>query len=174
MSVISDEQTLIGATTEYGTPIKVYDDGFGLLWVYRESLGITGIVRAMSYEAAWDCVLDEILTPITEEDIIEAYGFYTLPSDLFNRTDSKYWTALRDTDERNGVKLAKFKTEKEAIEYCKFIMAEEESELIEGYKYQPNATDSGIVSIDLNGNYLDKLTPELVEELGIQLSIEDL
>ncbi len=34
--------------------IKTYDDGMGKLYVLRDSLGITGVVRAQSWETAYE------------------------------------------------------------------------------------------------------------------------
>ena len=85
--MINDEQTLIGARqmhpwNEYGTPITIYDDGFGPLWLYREAGGLQGIVRAQSWEAAYEICQDEIMTRVPQEEVIEAYGFYVLPSKM--------------------------------------------------------------------------------------------
>ena len=57
--MISDTQTLDGAKTRFDNPIPVYDDGMGTLWISRDSMGIVGIVRALSWEDAYDIVLDE-------------------------------------------------------------------------------------------------------------------
>jgi len=43
---------------------------------------------------------------------------------------------------------------------------QDDTNLIEGYIYQSNATGSGIVEYDLNGEYLEPLTPELLSRLG--------
>lgn len=62
------------AWSQYGYPIKTYSDGVGdPLWVYRDSMGVVGIVQSRSWETAYECVLDEILVPISEEDVSEAY-----------------------------------------------------------------------------------------------------
>lgn len=52
------------------------------------------------------------------------------------------------------------------------VKAGKEPILIEGYEYQPNATGTGIVSIDLNGEYLEPLTKKLVKELGLMFRWE--
>lgn len=59
------ELTLTGA--RYGTvspgahALRCWDDGMGPLWIYRESLGPVGIVRAQTWEEAYDAVIDEIM-----------------------------------------------------------------------------------------------------------------
>lgn len=62
----ADIQILDGAHA-----VRVYDDGHGPLWVYRESLGICGVIRASSWEDAWSIVEDEFLAEAdgTWEDI---------------------------------------------------------------------------------------------------------
>jgi hypothetical protein len=60
MELINDEQSLTGATVR-GHKLRVWDDGFGPLWVYRESLGAVGVVRAKTWEDAYSCVVDEIM-----------------------------------------------------------------------------------------------------------------
>ncbi len=45
-TAITDSQRLVSATSRFGHPIPVYDDGWGPLWIHRDSMGISGIVRA--------------------------------------------------------------------------------------------------------------------------------
>ena len=56
----------------------------------------------------------------------------------------------------------------------KELQAAEEPDLEEGYSYQPNATGSGIVQHDLNGEALDELTPALLETLGWTVEIKSI
>lgn len=39
--------------TSSGTEIPCYDDGFGKLYIHRDSISISGIVRAQSWEDAY-------------------------------------------------------------------------------------------------------------------------
>jgi hypothetical protein len=59
--VITDDQSLKSVTNSYGRSLPVWDDGFGPLWIYRDSTGVVGIVRAESWEKAYECVVDEIM-----------------------------------------------------------------------------------------------------------------
>lgn len=120
--------SLVGAKNRWGSDYPVWDDGFGPLWVYRESLGVRGVVRAQTWEDALDCVYDEILKPIPEDEIPDAY------------------------DPSGGGNM-------------------DEGTLAEGYHYQSNATGTGIVATDLNGEALDLLTPELMEQLEIRVEV---
>ena len=60
MELINNERSLTGATV-HDNPLRVWDDGFGPLWVYLETLGAVGVVRAKTWEDAYDCVVDEIM-----------------------------------------------------------------------------------------------------------------
>lgn len=66
---ITDEQSLVGAKYGLGQhDLDIWDDGFGPLWIYRESLGPCGIVRAKTWEDAYNCVIDEIMDDADPED----------------------------------------------------------------------------------------------------------
>lgn len=74
--VIMDTESLSGAYISSSDrrliPIDIWDDGEGyLLWIYRETLGVQGIVRAKTFENAYNCVLDEIMSDYvpSEEEI---------------------------------------------------------------------------------------------------------
>ena len=169
--MINDEQTLIGARqmhpwNEYGTPITIYDDGFGPLWLYREAGGLQGIVRAQSWESAYEICQDEIMTRVPQNEVIEAYGFYTLDK---SEPGNPRYQAMRNA----GELLATFNTDYEAEKCCLDTIQREECELGEGYEYQPNGTGTGIVSFDLNGQDLVQLTPELAERLEIRIQISE-
>lgn len=76
--LITDSQSLNGATYHRGNfSIATYDDGFGPLWISRNSIGINGIVRAKTWENAYGICEDEFFPEATEtiEDIVKEYGF---------------------------------------------------------------------------------------------------
>lgn len=52
---------------------RLWDDGFGPVWVYRETLGALGVVRATSWEDAWGCVVDEIMDDADADDVRDLY-----------------------------------------------------------------------------------------------------
>jgi hypothetical protein len=68
-----DHQSISGVTFgRYGrSPMRYWDNGFGPLWVYSESLGPLGVVRAQTWEDALECVTDEIMDDADPEDIAE-------------------------------------------------------------------------------------------------------
>lgn len=167
-TLITDDQELVGAKSEFDNPIRVYDDGWGKLWVYRTSLGVTGIVRAQTWHDAYECVLDEILTPISVDDVSDAYGAWDKLRDfLINKGHedtpqlrhfcSRYDTLYFDIATHNANETA----------------AWDDWPLIEGYEYQSNGKGTGIVSIDLNWESLELLTLEFIDRAGISLEIKD-
>ena len=58
-SLITDDQTLVSAKTRFGHDIPVYDDSWGKLYISRDSMGINGIVRAQTWEDAYEICEDE-------------------------------------------------------------------------------------------------------------------
>lgn len=66
--MIHDGQSLVGAKSRFGSPIRTYDNGFGPLWVLQDSMGIAGIVRAQTWEEAYECCEDEIFPSVDLSD----------------------------------------------------------------------------------------------------------
>ena len=159
--LISDDETLTGCKNEYGRQLKIWDDGFGQLYVFSNSLGVGGVVRAMSESDAWECVSDEIKTPIAVDDLPTAYGSFDKMCEAgFSASFAARWhdvyfhvNMLAKANPTDG----------------------EYPELIEGYELQSNATATGIVNVDLNGERLEVLTPELAAELNltVQTTVDD-
>lgn len=65
--LITDEQSLVGAKSRFGHSIPIYDDGFGPLFVHRDSMGISGIVRARTWEDAYEICEDEFFPAADKE-----------------------------------------------------------------------------------------------------------
>ena len=139
--LINDEQSLISAKSRFGSAIPVYDDGFGKLYISRDSTGINGIVRAQIWEDAYSICEDEFF-PAGDEDANE---------------EMQRIGAMGDGEEKNHA-LACWN---------------------ESYGYRGNTRkmdDGSISSIyakDLNGDYLETLTPALLADLGITLEITE-
>jgi hypothetical protein len=127
MKLITDEQTFNGATMHGTIHVKTYDDGYGPLWILRDSMGVCGIVRAQTWEDAYSICEDEIFPdPDPEEEA-------TWTDETF---DDPCWQ--------------------------------------ESYGYRPNYNGTSChYQKDPNGDYLERLTPELVEALSITLDIRD-
>jgi len=133
--LITDEQQLLGAKYRSGDEIPVYDDGFGPLWIHRDSIGISGIVRAQTWEDAYSICEDEFFPEADEtlEELVKEYSEDWSENELFQEV-----YGFRN----NG----------------------------------PNAQDKHnhcIYAKDLNGDSLDRLTPELLANLGITLDIRE-
>ena len=133
MALIQDGQSLVSAKRgNYDIP--VYDDGFGPVFIHRDSLGICGVVRAQTWEDAYGICEDEFFPEASEtiEELVKEYG--------------ENWS--------------------------------EDECFCEAFGFRPNGANSsdklnhGIYAKDLNGDYLDRLTPELLAELEIVLTIE--
>ena len=83
--LITDDQSLVSAQFSHGTPIQTYDDGFGPLFILRDSMGIVGIIRAQSWEDAYSIAVDEMFPDCTEtpEEITKEYGEFCDENPLF-------------------------------------------------------------------------------------------
>jgi hypothetical protein len=147
-------------------PIRYYDDGIGKLWIFRNTCGIVGIVRAQDEGSAYVIVRDEFDKPIPADELHEAYGAF-----------DKLLESLQERGYENTLELRR-KVSRLTPLYFRLISQNEELiqsgglELIEGYEYQSNATGTGIVAIDLNGESLEALTLELLERYEIEVSVE--
>lgn len=75
--LIKDGQRFNGASYGSGYAIQTYDDGFGPLWISRNSIGINGIVRAQTWEDAYSICEDEFFPEADEtiEQLQKEYGF---------------------------------------------------------------------------------------------------
>ena len=56
---------------EFDKPLSAYDDGTGPLWLIYDSLGVTGVIRADTYEDAYGIAEDEFF-PEADEATWEA------------------------------------------------------------------------------------------------------
>ena len=152
--------TLIGARDEFDNHLKIYDDSIGPLFLYRDSLGIVGIVRASDWHTAFEIVYDNFLPPIKEDEIPEAYGFWLC--------EKEGQFIIEDESEYETYRFASDSARQDYL--LKVLM--KDRDLAEGYAYQSNATGTGIVSYDLNGESLDRLTQEMVNQFELTLEIE--
>lgn len=67
---MKDNQHLKSAKGRSGHPIPTYDDGYGPLFILRDSMGIQGIVRARTWADAWSIAEDEFF-PAGDENAHE-------------------------------------------------------------------------------------------------------
>lgn len=158
--MINDNQSLVSAKYSSGYDIKIYDDGFGSLWISRNSIGINGIVRAQTWHDAYEICEDEFF-PEADETIDEIKREYGFKREHIRVADANgnfvEWKTV-ETPNPDGWG---------------------DNELFqEAFGFRPNGPNQsdklnhGIYSKDLNGDYLDRLTPNMCEELGITLEIK--
>jgi hypothetical protein len=174
-TLITDGQRLVGAKSRFGSSIPVYDDGFGELFIHRDSTGISGIVRAQTWEVAYEICEDEFFPEADEtvEQLQAEYGY---------RRDHKrvVMTPLGERFESEDfpISLNQF-MRWETIETPDPTAWMENDLFCEAYGFRPNGPNAkdklrhGIYAKDLNGDSLDTLTAEFIAELEITLQIED-
>lgn len=141
-TLINDEQSLVSATSRFGHAIPVYDDGFGPLFIHRDSMGISGIVRAQTWEDAYGICEDEFF-PAADKEASEEMARIDAMEDDSSEQDH----ARACWDEAYGYRN-------------------------NGARRMPDGSLSMIYAKDLNGDALDLLTPELLERLEITLVIQ--
>ena len=177
---IQDNQSITKVTDKNGNDIPFYDDGYGPLYVYHDQCGhfsfVAGIVRARSFETAYEIVEDEFLPEADEslEEIIKEYGF-----------------------RRDHVKIMRSPVGVEFIAdgspldtACVFVRWETvetpdpeawpENELFqEAFTFRPNGPKTGdvhkhgIASKNLDGVHLREVGDEDAEEFTIEIATED-
>ncbi len=186
--LINDEQQLISATNRFGHKLPVYDDGFGPLWIYRDSMGISGIVRARTSGVAYSICEDEFFPEADEsiEEIIKDYGFRrehikvvrdsTAPASEHLPAGERF---VRDEDYVDGRLPEHLFLRWRTIETPDPDAWSENELFCEAFGFRPNGPNvkdkhgHGIYARDLNGDVLDLLTPELLEQLGITITIKN-
>lgn len=178
--LINDEQTLVSAKSRHGHSIPVYDDGCGALYISRDSMGINGIVRADSWEDAYSICEDEFFPECdqTIEELRKEYNKTRRSVKMVKTLDGMEREDCPDdykTGKLAGVTFSRWQTIETPSEDENAWM--ENDLFCEAFGFRPNgpnesdALKHGIYAKDLNGDYLDILTPALLAELEIKLGI---
>lgn len=166
MVSIRDDETLVKAvrTAHDGERcnLPIADNGEGQLWLYEESFGPMGVVRAKTWEKAYEAVQDYIMRVVPESDLLEAYGFSIV------KHNGRYHVCSELLE--GGVR--EFSDELDAREFVLVYVLENHVPLVEGFEYQPNGTGTGIVEYDLNDQHLQPLTRALADEYAITVIVE--
>lgn len=159
--LITDSQLLISANMHGTIPVKVYDDGYGPIFILRDSMGVVGLVRARTWEDAYSIAEDELFPEADEtiDEIVKEYGFQREHKKIVRLPDGMFvrWETVETPDPEAWADNELFQ---------------------EAFGFRPNganATDTqghGIYAKDLNGESLDVLTPALLEALQMSLEIE--
>lgn len=178
---IKNGESLKAAKSRYDTEIPIYDDGFGPLFISRCSIGINGIVRAQTWEDAYEICEDEFFPEADEsvEELVEEYGYKHDDMKLIRRT-------VGGTCEYKFAEFEDYPLDAHGwafVAWCELLTLDrdawmENALFEEAYGFRPNGPNvrdkqnHGIYAKDLNGDYLDRLTPKLLKELEITLEIE--
>lgn len=160
---------------------KFYNDNGSTFYAYGHEFGVSQIILCDSEQSAYEIAIDESPT-IEPADVIEAYGFYLMQACRYNDHEAKKtapFYVLSDHDEHgekvsesvlfcNGDRRAiggAFDDEQTAIEFALNYISENQIDLIEGYRYQSNASDTGIVSVS-HHEWLREATDSEIAQIG--------
>jgi hypothetical protein len=186
--LIQDNQALKGAKySPSGYEIQTYDNGFGSLWISRNSLGINGIVRATTWEDAYSICEDEFFPEADEtiEQIVKEYGFEREHVKIVKDQSVLVASGICNAGERIATSKD-YPDGKLVPTFVRWATIETpnpdawmDNELFqEAFGFRPNGPNvrdklnHGIYSKDLNGDYLDPLTPQMLYDIGITLETE--
>jgi hypothetical protein len=181
---IQDNQRLVSARFAHGTPIPVYDDGFGPLWIHRDSMGVSGIVRARTWEDAYSICEDEFFPEADEtiEELRKEYGFRRERVKLIGSPTEAHRVAVESDYPLRPDQFIRWETEETPD-----ADAWPENELFqEAFGFRPSGPRTGkradgsprdpighgIYAKDLNGDALEPLTYRLIHDLNIVVEIE--
>lgn len=181
---IEDEQRLKATYFSFDRPcgkdsektqIKVYDDGFGPLWVHYNEYGVVGVIRAQSFETAYEIAQDEFMQKVPEDEVHEAYGWSIRDYSDPNRILGSLWQAAG----HHGIEVyspedklvCRVGSMEEAHTFCQTAIAALQPELAEGYQYQPNATGTGIIYEGPYGGLTELLNEEQAEDYRLWFEI---
>ena len=76
---IASDHRLVGAFYQSSPgadprPLSHYDDGDGGLYVFANEFGAVALIRAGSWESAYEIAQDQFMSPATLADIVAEYG----------------------------------------------------------------------------------------------------
>lgn len=176
--MIADDQKLVRVVNSYGREVRSYDDGFGPLWVHRDSMGVSGVVRARTWTDAYGICEDEFFPScdLTQEELVKEYGFKRRCAKIVRDSSGleREDTLADYTFDKSGVSFVRWKT----IETPDPDAWPDNELFQEAYGFRPNGrggptpeVDCGIYCKDLNGDPLELLTPELCERLGLKIEL---
>jgi hypothetical protein len=188
--MIKDGQSLVSACyASSKTSVDTYDDGFGPLWISRNSIGINGIVRAKTWHDAYSICEDEFFPEADEtiEEIVKEYGFKRENRKVVADSSVTVATEHLNAGERFEKYPDDYPNGRLAPTFIRWVTIETpapdawmENDLFqEAFGFRNNGANArdkhnhGIYQKDLNGDSLDRLTPELLSDLNIELTIED-
>jgi hypothetical protein len=183
---MNDNQTLNAARTQYGNPIQTYDDGYGPLFILRDSMGVQGIIRARTWEDAYSIAEDEFFPEASDtlDELMKEYNHTREHIKIIRPADGGPERPATPEDyPLSPVQFVRWET-KETPAPIDPETGEPEPVFMENALFQeayefrpsgPNARDTykhGIYAHDLNGEALDQTTQaELLTRYNIALDI---
>ncbi len=139
--------SLTKVTNDYGRELPFYDNGSGHCYVWRDSTGVRGVVRADSWSLALECAEDE----------------------LFDEPDGDWQYILKEFD-YTPEEIEAAKTDSSIFEKLT-----NDGAFQEAYGYRPNGPNmrdkynTGLYARDLNGESLDFISEEIATRFGLTL-----
>jgi hypothetical protein len=176
--LITDGQSLTGATHD-GHPLQTYDDGFGPLWVFINSLGLVGIIRALTWEDAWGIAEDEMFPEADEttESILTHYNYTERHAKMIKPADGgEVREALPEDYPLEPGQFVRWDTVRVEPEEGEEVWMEN-AQFQDAFGFRPNGRNErdtighGIYAKDLNGESLERLTASQLASWGIVLEI---
>lgn len=177
----TDEQSLVSVKSESGhIDYPIYDDGYGPLWVHRNSIGISGIVRAQTWRDAYEICEDEFFPEADEtmEEIQKEYNFKRNQIKWVKTLDGKLTRPATLEDyplDAHGLEFDHWETLETPCDDCW-----SENELFqESFGFRPNGPNKkdklnhGIYAKDLNGDSLEELTEQEAKRLGLIVTLKE-
>jgi hypothetical protein len=179
--IIPEDLCLTGACHHRGNvKIATYDQGWGKVYIMRNSMGIQGITRCICWEDAWEICEDEFF-PEADETVKEIEKDHR----TIYKSGRELWLHERKNVKDAWKKFQKLSESEKAAIYARrgkdvkwHAHFSEHPCFQEAYGFRPNGPNKrdkhghGIYAKDLNGESLEVLTEELAAELGIILCIE--
>jgi hypothetical protein len=172
-----DQQRLLKVTNQWGRGLPIYDDGYGPLWIHRDSGGINGVVRAQTWYDAYGICEDEFLPEATEtvgELRAEYSTEFKAGRDLWDyENPERPFHSLTENEKLSALQARRSRDVPFEGEFFAHPCFQE------AYGFRPsgpNARDKlghGIYAKDLNGDFLEQLTEELIEELELKVEVSD-
>lgn len=168
-SEITDDDTIISVTNRFDRSLPLHDEGWGKLYIHRDSMGISGIVRASSWGDAYSICEDEFFQKVTnDEALCFEYDYSTIyisGFELWKHNNNKTWADWMELSEEERRFAHR--------QHCDIPFDSSDGKFTEHPNWQEAygfCPSGGIYHKDLNGDYLNPLMDEDAEELELTIT----
>jgi hypothetical protein len=177
---IQDNQSITKVTDKNGREIPFYDDGYGPLFVHHDQCGhfsfVSAIIRARSFETAYEIVEDEFLpeADMSLEEIIKEYGFKRESLRVVETGNGEKYLEPGEMP-AEGERFVRWHTRETPDSKAWFINAL----FLEAFTFRPNGSKTGdihkhgIAYQGLDGVHLREVIDADAEEFTIEISTEE-